>query len=261
MIATVVAVLAVVAAVAFLGLRDGSGDAEPGAAPVAATSEAPAPPTGPPTEPPAEQPVEPAPVEPANPVLPDATVGSCTYTSDPAGPSRPVTTPTEADLRTGTVTADVATSVGELTFSLDGAAAPCAVASFVSLARQGFYDDTVCHRLVTDPSGPALLQCGDPSTTAPGTGGPGYAYAEEALDGATYDRGTIALAKTAAPASTGSQFFLVIGDVPLPPEYTPVGRVTQGLEALDPVAAAGSEPPGDGAPLTEVRLTTVTTSG
>ncbi|MCW2623108.1 MAG: peptidylprolyl isomerase [Frankiales bacterium] len=184
-------------------------------------------------------------------------VGSCTYERTPDPAAKAATPPTGADLRTGAVTATLNTTVGALTVQLDGAAAPCATTSFVSLARQGFYDGTPCHRLVADPGGPALLQCGDP--TGSGSGGPGYDYAEEALDGATYPAGTVAVAKTAAPGTSGSQFFIVIADVPLSSDYTPVGRVTAGLQALLPVAAAGSTPEGDGAPNTPVKLSKVTT--
>ena len=107
--------------------------------------------------------------------------------------------------------------------------------------------------------GLSVLQCGDPSGT--GRGGPGYVFDEENLDGATYPRGTVAMAKTAAPGSTGSQFFLVFQDTPLPPEYTPFARITGGLEVLDMIAAAGAAPPdenGNTAPNQPVQITSVT---
>ena len=181
--------------------------------------------------------------------------GPCTYTID-GTPSRPVEPPPATPTSTGPVTATMTTDQGVIAFSLDTQGAPCASGSFVSLASQQFYDDTTCHRLTTD--GIFVLQCGDPEGT--GGGGPGYRYAEEALEGATYPRGTVAMAKTADPATTGSQFFLVYQDTELPPEYTPVGTITTGLEVLDKVAAAGSEPAGDGAPKLPVRIETFTTA-
>jgi peptidyl-prolyl cis-trans isomerase B (cyclophilin B) len=188
----------------------------------------------------------------AEPVM----VGECTYRPD-GEPSRPVEPPSEQDLVTeGTRPATIRTDQGDLMLELLAADAPCAVASFASLARQDFYADTPCHRLVTE--GIFVLQCGDPTGT--GRGGPGYAYDEENLEGATYPRGTVAMAKTAQPGTTGSQFFLVYQDTPLPPEYTPFARITDGLELLDAVAAAGAAPPdesGTTAPNQPVQITSV----
>lgn len=183
-------------------------------------------------------------------------VGDCTFRPD-GEPSRPVEPPSEQDLVTeGTRTATIATDQGDLTLELLAADAPCAVASFASLARQDFYAGTPCHRLVTE--GIFVLQCGDPTGT--GTGGPGYQFDEENLEGATYPRGTVAMAKTAAPGTSGSQFFLVFQDTPLPPEYTPFARITGGLEVLDTVAAAGAAPPdanGTTAPNLPVQISSV----
>ncbi len=181
--------------------------------------------------------------------------GTCTY--KPAGePSRKVAPP-PAEPVEGPVRATMTTDRGVVAFDLLTAEAPCAASSFVSLARQDFYDDTPCHRLTT--SSIFVLQCGDP--TGQGTGGPGYQYAEENLEGATYPRGTVAMAKSAAPGSTGSQFFLVYKDTQLPPQYTPVGKITQGLEVLDEVAKGGIEGGGgDGAPKTPVTIEDFTTA-
>jgi len=250
-LAVLAAIVAVVATVAFLGLRDDSDDAAPGtvrqsAAPVA--TDPAAQPTAPVTE---------APTVPAG----ATTVGPCAFV--PAGPaSREVTPPTEADLPSGPVSATVVTSAGTLEFALDGAGAPCATASFVSLARQGFYDGTPCHRIIDGSvdGGTSIAQCGDPTGT--GTGGPGYTYAEENLDGATYGRGVLAMAKAQAPGSTGSQFFIVTAPFDLPPEYTVLGTVTSGLEGLDAAIARGvkpgtESPAGGGEPLQPITITSV----
>jgi len=216
--------------------------------------------TEPPPEPDASEPAD----DPTDEPEPDdaalqgepVTVGDCTYRPDGEA-SRPVEPPSEADLVTeGVRAATIATDQGDLTLELLAGDAPCSVASFASLARQGFYADTPCHRLVTE--GIFVLQCGDPSGT--GRGGPGYQLDEENLEGATYPRGTVAMAKTAAPGSTGSQFFLVFQDTPLPAEYTPFARITGGLEILDAVAAAGAAPPdenGTTAPNQPVQITAV----
>ncbi|MCW2667286.1 MAG: peptidyl-prolyl cis-trans isomerase cyclophilin type [Frankiales bacterium] len=181
-----------------------------------------------------------------------AAAGTCAY--DKSGEaSRKVELPPTTGVETRQpFVATLATNVGNISFELLTAKAPCTVNSFRSLAHFQFFDDTPCHRLTT--GGIFVLQCGDP--TGSGSGGPGYQFAEENLEGATYPRGTVAGAKTAAPGTTGSQFFLVYKDSPLPPQYTPFGRITAGLDVLDKIAAAGSEPEGDGKPKTEVTITT-----
>ncbi len=181
--------------------------------------------------------------------------GPCTYTK--AGDaSRPVTPPPAAPDSTGPVTATMTTDQGVVSWTLATDKAPCASGSQISLAGQKFFDDTPCHRLTTE--GIFVLQCGDPTGT--GSGGPGYQYAEENLTGAAYPRGTVAMAKSSAKGSTGSQFFLVYKDSQLPPEYTPVGTITAGLDVLDKVAAAGSDPAGDGKPKLPVQIKTLTTA-
>ncbi|MBV9292883.1 MAG: peptidylprolyl isomerase [Frankiales bacterium] len=146
-----------------------------------------------------------------------------------------------------TYTATVVTNCGTITVALDGKHAPHTVNSFAFLAGQHFFDSSPCHRLTT--SGIYVLQCGDPTGT--GTGGPGYTIPDENLKGATYGAGTVAMANTGQPHTGGSQFFFVYADTPLPPQYTPFGTVTAGLDILRRIAAAGSDDsngPGDGAP-------------
>ena len=105
----------------------------------------------------------------------------------------------------------------------------------MSLAEQGYFDDTTCHRLTT--KGIFVLQCGDP--TATGSGGPGYSFEDE-LDGSEkYPAGTIAMAN-AGPDTNGSQFFLVYEDTELPPSYTTFGTIDDaGLDVVEEVADAG----------------------
>lgn len=190
----------------------------------------------------------------------DGTV-ACDYAPSQGGEVTDVGTPPEADAVSaeGTVELALATNQGEITLTLDRSIAPCAVESFTYLAGEGFFDDTPCHRLTTSAT-LSVLQCGDPSGT--GTGGPSYRFAEEVTPETAYPRGTVAMAKSAAPASTGSQFFLVYADSQLPPEYTVVGTVDEaGLEVLDAIGTAGVEGGGeDGAPAEEVTIETATVS-
>jgi peptidyl-prolyl cis-trans isomerase B (cyclophilin B) len=160
---------------------------------------------------------------------------------------------------TGTITTDV----GEIGIELDGAAAPQAVASFVSLAQQGYFDGTSCHRLVT--GGIKVLQCGDPTGT--GSGGPGYSFGpvENAPADDLYPAGSIAMARVGNDAeSMGSQFFLVYEDSTIPADsaggYTVMGRVTSGLDVITAVADAGVQGGGsDGPPVTGVTIQGVET--
>ena len=142
-----------------------------------------------------------------------------------------------------TYTAKIVTNCGTITVALDGKAAPHTVNSFVFLAGKHYFDNTKCHRLTT--SGIFVLQCGDP--TATGSGGPGYEFRDENLDGASYGAGTVAMAN-AGPGTNGSQFFFVYADTQLPPNYTPFGHITSGLDILKAIAAKGSTPEGDGSP-------------
>lgn len=154
-------------------------------------------------------------------------------------------------------TATMKTSCGEIAFSLDAKNAPRTTNSFNFLASKKFYDGTFCHRMTSSP-GLTVLQCGDPEGT--GAGGPGYNLAEENLKGATYKRGTVAMAKSQAPGSTGSQFFLVAQDSELPPQYTVVGRMTDAsLAVLDKILALGIVgDTGDGAPKQKVYIESLT---
>lgn len=128
---------------------------------------------------------------------------------------------------------------------------------FTYLAQKNFFDKTSCHRLTS--GGLNVLQCGDP--TAKGTGGPGYQYANENTNGAMYTEGTLAMAHSQLPDSNGSQFFMVYKDSQLQPDYTVFGKITKGLDVLQKVAKAGSDPKGDGKPKKKVEIQDVTIAG
>ncbi|MBX9246863.1 peptidylprolyl isomerase [Actinotalea ferrariae] len=173
-------------------------------------------------------------------------------------PAVPAPDPALAEGRTWTGT--LATTVGALSVELDGAAAPQAVASFVTLAREGFFDGTSCHRLTTTQAdGIAVLQCGDPTGT--GTGGPDWRFGpiENAPADDVYPAGTVAMARQGGDAgSMGSQFFLVYEDSTIPADaaggYTVFGRITEGLDVLRAVADAGIAEGTAQTPATEVTI-------
>ena len=151
----------------------------------------------------------------------DGAGNSCEYVADDAPPARPVDPPPAAPEVSGQAPVTLSTSVGDLSMTLDAETAPCTVNSFLSLAEQGYFDGTACHRLTTE--GIFVLQCGDPTGT--GAGGPGYAFADELAGTETYPAGTLAMANAGAADTNGSQFFMVYADTMLPPSYTVFGRL------------------------------------
>jgi peptidyl-prolyl cis-trans isomerase B (cyclophilin B) len=190
-----------------------------------------------------------------------ASATTCDYPADPEGAAKRVDPPPAKPTVSGTVDATIETSVGTLAATLDADKAPCTVSSFVSLADQGYFDDTPCHRLTTAASQFFVLQCGDPTGT--GTGGPGYTIPDELSGNETYGPGTIAMAKTDQPNSGGSQFFIVYESSPLPSDYTVFGQLSPAsLKVVQQVAAKGSDNAfndGDGHPKEKVTITEVTT--
>ncbi|WP_406091841.1 peptidylprolyl isomerase [Kitasatospora purpeofusca] len=151
--------------------------------------------------------------------------------------------------------ATLKTSQGSITFQALTDKAPCTTSSFRFLAERDYFDRSHCHRLTTQRI--FVLQCGDPTGT--GSGGPGYSFPDENLEGATYPAGTVAMAN-AGPNTNGSQFFFVWKDTKLSPAYTPFGRITAGLDVLQKIAAGGEDDqnnPGDGFPTLPVNIRNV----
>jgi len=185
---------------------------------------------------------------------------TCEYPEDGQEPAREVESPDAEAPAEGTVPATITTNFGDIGLTLDAATAPCTVNSFVSLAEQGFYDDTPCPR-IGDQEGFGILQCGDPTGT--GAGGAGYSFADELSGDETYPAGTLAMAN-AGPDTNGSQFFLVFRDSQFPPSYTVFGTIDEaGLATIDEIAAVGNDganPAGGGAPKEDVTIEKVTVS-
>jgi peptidyl-prolyl cis-trans isomerase B (cyclophilin B) len=151
----------------------------------------------------------------------------------------------------------VETNCGSFTIELDQKAAPKTSASLVELASDGYFDETIIHRVV--PS--FVIQGGDPTGT--GSGGPGYQTIDPPSQSAKYTRGVVAMAKTGSdpPGAAGSQFFVVTADdAGLPPEYAVVGNVTQGLqdtlEKIDHLGNAQTERPSQTVLIRQVRVET-----
>jgi cyclophilin family peptidyl-prolyl cis-trans isomerase len=122
------------------------------------------------------------------------------------------------------------------------------VNNFVFLARDGFYDGVVFHRVIEG----FMIQGGDP--TGSGMGGPGYKFRDEIEGKGEYSRGTVAMAN-AGPNTNGSQFFIMHKDVGLAHSYTIFGKVTDGLEVVDSIA--GSDTDSSDRPQDEVTISTI----
>jgi peptidyl-prolyl cis-trans isomerase B (cyclophilin B) len=177
--------------------------------------------------------------EPAATESTSESAGDCAYVADGSEPAKEATAPPATPTVSGKVNVTIKTTVGDLKAVLDADKTPCTVNNFVSLAEQNYYDGSECHRLGTVP-GFSMLQCGDP--TATGMGGPGYTIPDELTGSETYPAGTLAMAKTSAPDSGGSQFFLVFEDTQLSPDYTVFGTMDEAsLKVLRAVSAKGTD--------------------
>ena len=126
-------------------------------------------------------------------------------------------------------TAIISTNKGDITLELFASEAPTTVNNFVFLAREGFYDGVIFHRVIRD----FMIQTGDPTGT--GSGGPGYRFNDEPVT-RSYSKGIVAMAN-AGPNTNGSQFFIVHGtSVGLAPAFTIFGQVTLGMDTVDQLA-------------------------
>ena len=130
------------------------------------------------------------------------------------------------------------TNCGNIVITTVGSKAPFTMTSIAALAKGGYYDQSLCHRLTTQ--GLFVLQCGDP--TATGSGGPQFTYPDENLPANksnNYPAGTVAMANS-GPNTNGSQFFLVYSNTTLAPSYTIWGTITAGLDIVKAIAKAGA---------------------
>jgi cyclophilin family peptidyl-prolyl cis-trans isomerase len=131
-------------------------------------------------------------------------------------------------------TATLHTNHGDISIELSAPTAPITVNNFVYLARDGFYDGVIFHRVIKG----FMIQGGDPTGT--GSGGPGYRFRDELEGPGTYSRGTVAMAN-AGPNTNGSQFFIMHADYGLPHNYTIFGSVVAGIETVDAIAATATD--------------------
>jgi cyclophilin family peptidyl-prolyl cis-trans isomerase len=178
------------------------------------------------------------------------TLAACSATGSGATPTPPAAaapsaasacpTSQPAALPAGeTRTVTIQTDKGAIAIKIEADLSPIAAGNFVALAACGYYDGVVFHRVVPG----FVIQGGDP--TGAGTGGPGYSIQDEPVT-AIYGRGTVAMARTGAPNSVGSQFFIVLDDAARPAlakanTYQIIGTVSSGMDAVDAIAAAADK--------------------
>ena len=182
----------------------------------------------------------------------------CTPTKA-VGHTPPSVAPADKVLKRIPRTFTFVTNCGNIVVTTVGAKAPITLTQLSTLARGGYFNNSLCHRLTTQ--GLYVLQCGDP--TATGGGGPNFTYRDENLPAEglnNYPAGTVAMANS-GPGTNGSQFFLVFADTTLGANYTIWGTVTQGLDIVKAIAKAGVKGGGaDGAPSQQIEIKRVTVS-
>lgn len=137
----------------------------------------------------------------------------------------------------------IETKYGKIELKFYPQAAPNHVKNFIKLAKEGFYDGTIFHRVIPG----FMIQGGDPNTKGPnkgayGTGGPGYTVNAE-FNNISHKRGILSMARSMDPNSAGSQFFIVVKDSPfLDRQYTVFGEVVKGMEVADKIVNLPRDP-------------------
>ena len=153
----------------------------------------------------------------------------------------------------------IKTNFGSIKFNLLPELAPETVRNFSKLAKSGFYNETLFHRVIPG----FMIQGGDPNTKSPdksmwGLGGPGYNLKAE-FSSRSHLRGIVSMARATDPDSAGSQFFVVTSDSTfLDKQYTVFGQVVEGMEVADKIVNLPRD--GNDCPEQEVKMLEVTTS-
>ncbi|MBI2104451.1 MAG: peptidylprolyl isomerase [Candidatus Omnitrophica bacterium] len=146
----------------------------------------------------------------------------------------------------------IETAKGRIVIELYAEEAPKTVANFVKLAKEGFYNGIIFHRVIPG----FMIQTGDP--TGAGMGGPGYTFEDEFAPGLRHDGPGVVSMANAGPNTNGSQFFITLAAAPwLDGKHAIFGRVVEGQEAVEQIAAAGRDAqdrPLDNIPMTRVAI-------
>ena len=149
-------------------------------------------------------------------------------------------------------TAVIKTNLGDMTVEFFTDDAPITVNNFISLSKDGYYDNVIFHRVISG----FMIQGGDPSGTGHGDYGkfPGYEFEDELDNQKPYEKGILAMANR-GPNTNGSQFFIMHVDYPLPYSYTIFGKVVDGIDVIDIIASVETDSADK--PTTDVVISTV----
>ncbi len=149
-------------------------------------------------------------------------------------------------------TAVIKTNLGDMTVEFFTEDAPNTVNNFISLSKDGYYDNVIFHRVISG----FMIQGGDPSGTGHGDYGkfPGYEFEDELNNQRPYEKGILAMANR-GPNTNGSQFFIMHVDYPLPYSYTIFGQVVDGFDVIDKIASVETDSADK--PTTDVVISTV----
>ena len=149
-------------------------------------------------------------------------------------------------------TALIKTNLGDIEVEFFTTDAPKTVNNFITLSKDGYYDNVIFHRVISG----FMIQGGDPSGTGHGDYGkyPGYEFEDELNNQVPYSKGILAMANR-GPNTNGSQFFIMHVDYPLPYNYTIFGKVVDGLEVVDKIASVQTD--SSDKPLDDVTINTV----
>lgn len=158
----------------------------------------------------------------------DSTSTKKIITMEPEQPTKPTFPGVLSDLEVANKQVRIKTTKGDIVFELLPKEGPKAASNFYYLVNRKFYDGLTFHRV--EPG--FVIQGGDPLGN--GTGGPGYKFEDDKVN-LSYNEGIVAMANS-GPNTNGSQFFIMLGDTPLPPSYSIFGRVTSGMDVVKKIA-------------------------
>jgi len=149
-------------------------------------------------------------------------------------------------------TALIKTNFGDIKVEFFTKDAPKTVNNFITLSKDGYYDNVIFHRVISG----FMIQGGDPSGTGHGDYGkyPGYEFEDELNNQIPYSKGVLAMANR-GPNTNGSQFFIMHVDYPLPYNYTIFGNVVEGIDVVDKIASVDTD--SSDRPLEDVIISTV----
>lgn len=178
-------------------------------------------------------------------------LAGCSSTDTSIPTSANLSAPAPERKEAETMKATIETNMGNIEIELFSGEAPKTVANFVKLAKSGFYDGIIFHRVIPD----FMVQTGDPTGT--GMGGPGYSFADEFAPGLKHDKPGMLSMANSGPNTNGSQFFITVAPTPwLDGKHAIFGRVVKGMDVVNAISTAERDMRDK--PLKQIAMTKVT---